>query len=165
VITLPSNHRDNALMVETGQLSQAELDAYHELERRRLEEVAENDRQLGKLVLDGKMSGATAQICRGFYVEPNDPRWTPPEPPAPPRPALPWYPQSPMAGNGAAVEAPPTEIELPAKTVLYPAPNSRWAIGKGYIADRWGVITDVEAEDVEALIRAGCSRWRGNSRG
>jgi hypothetical protein len=168
---LPHNHRDDALMVETGRLTQGELDRYHEAERYRLVEVERLDEELRQWVRSGKMTNEAARLARSQRTKPGDPIWVPVEPPAPPPRALSWH-SAPLAANGTAAEESPieiegnidfNEIELPAKTVLYSCPNTIYQIGKGYYADRFGQIADVEAEDVEALIRAGCRRTLGRA--
>jgi hypothetical protein len=159
-VYLPSNGRDRHLDLAAGSYTAEELAEYEAAEARRLEEIAAKDEELRKLVVARKLTEDQARLARGFYTEVGDPPWEPP--PRPPALAIEWQPaitvpeqHSSRPGNGNG-----TEIELPAKTVLYSAPNSRYEIGKGYIADRWGVITDVELEDMEALIAAGWKRFR-----
>jgi hypothetical protein len=164
-IWLPHNGRDEELLVATGALTQAELDEYHEAERRRLAEVAEKDERLHKDVLAGKFTEAQAIIARRYYTQPNDPAWTPP--PRPPALRLPWHRPEPApapAANGVEVKIDLNEIEVIAAPVkLRSAPNSLYEInGRVYRGNRWsGVIEpDAELEDVEQLIAAGCRRWQ-----
>jgi hypothetical protein len=167
-IWLPSNGRDRGLELALGDFTAEELAEHEAAEKRRLDLVAEKDERLRKLMVEGKLTEDQARLARSFYCEPNDPAWTPP--PRPELPRLAYYgnsrnysepePEPTPAANGTDHKIAANEISLPAKTVLFSAPNSLYQInGRVYRGDWRGQI-EAEAEDVPALVEAGCKRSR-----